>query len=55
MEKEFGLECLPVIIHQDENAWWFYVETYADRAGPYGSYEEAAKELDRYCEEVLSL
>ena len=33
--------------------WYFWDETGADRHGPYESEEEAEKQLDRYCKEVL--
>lgn len=33
--------------------WYFWNETGADRYGPYETEEEAKKQLDRYCKEVL--
>ena len=33
--------------------WYFWDETQAYRYGPYESEEEANKQLDRYCKEVL--
>jgi hypothetical protein len=41
------------IIHQDCEGWWFWIETWADRYGPYKSREAAETEFDRYCTEVL--
>lgn len=33
--------------------WYFWVETWADRCGPYATEAEARMELNRYCKEVL--
>lgn len=31
----------PTIIHQDTDGWYYWTETWADRHGPFDSYEEA--------------
>lgn len=43
----------PEIVHEHEGKWYFWIETWADRNGPYDTREECQKELDRYCKEVL--
>jgi hypothetical protein len=44
----------PVHEHND-GTWWFYLETWADEAGPYESEEQANKMLTRYGHEVLGV
>ena len=36
-----------------EPGWFFWTETWADRVGPYASYDEARHMLERYVSEVL--
>ncbi len=40
-------------IHEESGSWYFWDETWGYRHGPYATREEATKELDRYCKEVL--
>jgi hypothetical protein len=41
-------------VHQEgDGKWWFWIETWADRIGPYETKEQAESELTRYCQEVL--
>jgi hypothetical protein len=36
------------VVHKDENGWWFWDETEADRCGPYDSRDKAVFELGMY-------
>ncbi len=40
-------------VHCENGGWWFWIETWADRIGPYEDEITAHTELDRYCAEVL--
>jgi hypothetical protein len=35
-------------VHKSEGHWWFWDETWADRIGPFPSYNIAERELSRY-------
>lgn len=35
-------------VHQENGKWYFWIETWADRIGPFDSREEAQSELVRY-------
>ncbi len=40
-------------IHEEDGKWYFWIETWHDRYGPYETKEEAEANLRRYCKEVL--
>ncbi len=40
-------------VHEDDEGWWFYDETWADRSGPFETREDAQAALDVYVKEVL--
>ena len=37
-------------VHQDEEGWWFWIETWADREGSFETEEAARHQLNRYCD-----
>lgn len=43
----------PVHKDDDDGEWYFWIETWADRYGPYINEDTARKEFERYCREVL--
>lgn len=51
MVESAGVEKSP--IHQDDNGWWFYDETWSYRYGPFPTRRIAALELHRYIIEML--
>ncbi len=40
-------------VHEDSGKWFFWIETWAERCGPYDSETEARLKFKQYCEEVL--
>jgi len=40
-------------VHQDNNKWYFWDETWGNRYGPYDTETEARKLLAKYCKEEL--
>lgn len=46
----------PDPVEQDEDGkWWFWLETWADKIGPFESKEEVAETLKNYCFNELGL
>lgn len=43
----------PPIVHQHNDQWYFWEETYSQRIGPYSTEIAANKALDHYCDVVL--
>lgn len=43
----------PPIVHQHNDQWYFWEETYSERIGPYSTEIAANKALDHYCDVVL--
>lgn len=41
-------------IHQDDDGWWFWQETWADREGPFDTKHEAEDAFAFYCRTVLA-
>lgn len=40
-------------VHHDDEGWWFWIETWADRRGPFETEAQARAELGRYVKEEL--
>ena len=40
-------------VHQHDEHWWFWDETWANRVGPYPSYKESEMALSRYAMSYL--
>ncbi len=43
----------PDIIHQEDGKWYFWIESWHDRYGPYDTKEECEKQFKWYCENIL--
>lgn len=41
-------------VHKDIEGWWFWIETWADRNGPYLDEATARANLDKYCKDWLA-
>jgi hypothetical protein len=41
------------VVHYHDGSWWFWMETYSDRVGPYPTREVAVEALMTYIEEKL--
>lgn len=37
-------------VHEDDEGWWFYDETWADRIGPFSTEGEARCHLGKYAD-----
>ena len=42
-------------VHEHNDKWYFWNETWSNRIGPYNTKTEATKALTKYCETELGL
>ena len=40
------------VIHENEDGWYFWIETWADEYGPYDTEEECEQKFKEYCLEM---
>lgn len=40
-------------IHSEKGKWYFWIETWADREGPFNTQREAEDAMWKYCKTVL--
>ncbi len=40
-------------VHEENGKWYFWIESWHDRFGPYDTKEECEKQFDHYCKNVL--
>lgn len=54
MLEELDLPLPPPIVHEENNSWYFWDETWTNRHGPFASRDEAETMLEAYLLESLA-
>lgn len=40
------------VFQADDGKWWYWIENWADKNGPFDTESEARTDLQKYCEEL---
>jgi hypothetical protein len=52
-QPKYGEDWVHDPVHEDDDGWWFFDESWSERYGPFETEKECRDELKLYCIECL--